>query len=247
MVIQGIDEGRQFDLAGPVVGVGRDSANAIHLHDTEVSRRHAELRLTLDGTGYRVHDRGSANGVFVNGEQVKDTLLRSGDQVQIGQTVLVYSPNRGERIGGGDLSDRVRMFARPDAELSSQIVRTIGDAEGNRILTAPEEAQSPWLRTRLANLAILYEASQAVRHILDLDQLLDRILQLTFRSIEADRGCVMLLHAETGKLEPKAIRTKNSAGSEHERMAVSRTITDHVLRERQGVLVSDASRDERFA
>ena len=30
-------------------------------------------------------------------------------------------------------------------------------------------------------------------------------------------------------------------------MAVSRTITDYVLRERQGILVSDAARDQRFA
>src|SRR3954452_6894133 len=117
MVIQGIDEGRQFDLAGPVLGIGRDATNGVHLHDVEVSRRHAELRLTLDGSGYRVHDRGSANGVFVNGEPVTDALLRSGDQVQIGRTVLVYNLGRGE-AAPGELADRIRMIARPDAELS---------------------------------------------------------------------------------------------------------------------------------
>ena len=37
----------------------------------------------------------------------------------------------------------------------------------------------------------MYEASQAVSHILDLNQLLERILELVFRSIEADRGCIM--------------------------------------------------------
>ena len=61
LVIKGADEGRQFELSGPVLGIGRDSANAIRLHDTEVSRRHAELRLTLDGAGYRIFDRKSAN------------------------------------------------------------------------------------------------------------------------------------------------------------------------------------------
>jgi pSer/pThr/pTyr-binding forkhead associated (FHA) protein len=206
MVIKGIDEGRQIDLAGPVLGIGRDATNTVHLHDTEVSRRHAELRLTLDGAGYRIYDRDSANGVFVNGEQVKDAVLRSGDEVQIGQTVLVYSLGREAGSRAGNLSDRIRMIARPDAELSAQIVSTIGDTEGSRILSAPEDAQSPWLRTRLANLAILYEASTAVSHIVDVDQLLDRILELTFRSIEADRGCILLLHPETGALEPKAAR-----------------------------------------
>src|SRR4051812_45552706 len=113
MVIKGIDEGRQIDLAGPVLGIGRDATNAIHLHDTEVSRRHAELQLTLDGAGYRIYDRDSANGVFVNGTQVKDAVLRSGDEVQIGQTVLVYSLGREQASRADDLSDRIRMVARP--------------------------------------------------------------------------------------------------------------------------------------
>jgi K+-sensing histidine kinase KdpD len=246
MVIRGIDEGRQFELAGPILGVGRDATNAIHLHDTEVSRRHAEFRLTLDGFGYRVHDRDSANGVFVNGSAVKDALLRPGDHVLIGQTVLVYSLGPGDGPPAGDLSDRIQMIARQDAELSSQIISTIDDAEGSRILARPDEVQSPWLRTRLANLAILYEASQAVSHILDLDHLLERILELTFRSIEADRGCVMLLNADTGRLEPKALRSARPGSDSHEPMSVSHTITDHVLRERQGILVSDAAQDQRF-
>src|SRR5262245_50799186 len=110
MVIQGLDEGRQFELRGPVLGVGRDTSNAIRLHDTEVSRRHAEFRLTLDGTGYRVFDRGSANGVFVNGVPVQDALLRSGDQIQIGQTILVYSLSRGEGTPTGSVADRIRMI-----------------------------------------------------------------------------------------------------------------------------------------
>lgn len=244
MVIKGIDEGRQFELHGPVLGVGRDSSNFVHLHDTEISRRHAEFRLTLDGSGYRLHDRGSSNGVFVNGIPVKDTLLHSGDRIQIGQTTLVYSLGREERPA--DISGRVRMVARPDAELTDQIVSTIADAEGSRILSRPDEAQSPWLRTRLANLAILYEASQAVSHIVDVDQLLDRILELTFRSIEADRGCVLLINADTKRLEPKAARWRDDS-SGHDSMTVSRTITDHVLRERQGILVSDAAQDARFS
>src|SRR5207244_5191016 len=132
--------------------------------------------------------------------------LQAGDQLLIVHTVLVSSTGRGDGPPPSDLADRIRMIARQEVELTSAIVKTIGEAEGSRILARPEDARSPWLRTRLANLAILYEASQAVSHILDLDQLLDRILELTFRSIEADRGCVMLIHPETGSLEPKAVR-----------------------------------------
>ena len=108
------------------------------------------------------------------------------------------------------------------------------------------EKNSPWLRGALANLTIMYEASQAISHILDIDQLLERILELIFRSIGADRGCVLLRHSDTGALEPKALHWRKAGGSA-EKFPLSRTIVDHVLKERIGVLVSDAARDERFS
>ena len=44
-VIQGADQGKRFELKSTKpVALGRDNSNAIRLHDTEVSRRHAELR-----------------------------------------------------------------------------------------------------------------------------------------------------------------------------------------------------------
>jgi signal transduction histidine kinase len=91
----------------------------------------------------------------------------------------------------------------------------------------------------------MYETIQAVSHILDLDQLLERIMELIFRSIEADRGCIMLRNQDTGQFEPKAVRWREGVTQE-EKMALSRTIMDYVLREKKGILVSDASSDERF-
>lgn len=244
ILIKGADEGRQFDLTQPVHSVGRDSSSSIRLFDTEVSRRHAEFRLAPGG--WRIVDVGSANGTFVNGEPIKDHVLQPGDRVQIGQSVLVFSAGKGDSPGGSDLADRISMITRHDMELSSAIVKTIGESEGSRILAQPDQVQRPWLKNALANLSVMYEASQAISHILDLDQLLNRIVDLIFRSIDADRGCVMLRHPESGQLEPKAVRWRQG-GTPGERMAVSSTIVDYVLREKKGVLVSDASRDERFA
>jgi signal transduction histidine kinase len=91
----------------------------------------------------------------------------------------------------------------------------------------------------------MYETIQAVSHILDLDQLLSRIMELIFKSIEADRGCIMLRTPGGSEFEPKAVRWREGVNSD-EKIAVSRTVMDHVLREKQGVLVSDASQDARF-
>src|SRR5262249_366720 len=217
----------------------------IRLHDTEVSRRHAEFRIA--GDAVTLADKGSANGTFVNNERVKETTLRPGDHILIGQTVLVFStatPDGQEETG--DLAEKISLIPRQDLELSSAIVKTMADSEGSRILSQPEKARTPWLRTALANLSIMYEASQAVSHILDLNDLLQRILELVFRSIEADRGCIMLRNPDNGELEPKAGRWRGEETT-GERIDVSRTVIDLVLREKQGVLVSDAAQDERFS
>jgi signal transduction histidine kinase/pSer/pThr/pTyr-binding forkhead associated (FHA) protein len=244
LVIKGADEGKQFDLSGQLITVGRDGTNRIRLHDTEVSRRHAEFR-QVEG-GYIVVDIGSANGTFINNQRIQEALLQAGDQIVIGQSILVYSSGTGEtQEEKTDLAEKISMISRHDLELSSAIVKTIGESEGSRILTHPDKS-SPWLKTALANLAIMYEASQAVSHILDLNELLNRILELIFRSVEADRGCIMLKHSETGQLEPKAVRQRGqdqAAG----KFTVSRTIMEHVLKQKEGVLVSDAAQDERFS
>jgi signal transduction histidine kinase len=243
IVIKGADEGKQFELGATPLGAGRDASNSIRLHDTEVSRRHAEFR-PVEG-GYALVDVGSANGTFVNNQPIKERLLHSGDHIQIGQTILVYSAGRGETPGPSDLADRISMISRYDMELPSAIVKTIGEAEGSRILARPDQAGTPWLKNALANLSIMYEASQAVSHILDLNQLLDRIMELIFRSIEADRGCIMVRNPDSGLLEAKAVRWREGPHPP-EKMALSRTIVEYVLREKQGVLVSDAASDERF-
>jgi signal transduction histidine kinase len=243
LVIKGADEGKQFELTEAVVTVGRDGSNRIRLHDTEVSRRHAEFR--KDPDGIVVCDIGSANGTFVNNEAVTSARLQTGDHISFGQTTMVFRTAGNEVVPTGeDLAQQIALLPRDDLDISSAIVKAIGEAEGSAILTNTENA-SPWLRGALANLAIMYEASQAVSHILDLGELLDRMLELVFRSVPADRGCIVLQQA-AGGLEPKALRWRRPEERQH-KFELSRTIVDHVLAQRQGVLVSDAPHDERFA
>lgn len=242
IVIKGADQGRQLELDESVVTIGRDSTSRLRLHDTEISRRHAEIQRTPDG--YRILDKGSVNGTFVNDVQIKESSLQPGDRIQVGQSLLIYSAGR-RGTGPGDLADRINMIARQENELSSAIVRTVADTEGSRILAHPQDAGTPWLQGALVNLAVLYEAVHTTSHILDLDQLLEKIMDLIFKTIEADRGCIMLRHPESTLLEPKALRWRQHHRPD-EKMTISRTIMDHVLRHRQGVIVSDAARDERF-
>jgi transcriptional regulator with PAS, ATPase and Fis domain len=63
--------------------VGRDPSCDTVLEGTEVSRRHAELR--VDGPLLAVRDLESRNGVFVNGVKVADAPLGPGDVLRCGE------------------------------------------------------------------------------------------------------------------------------------------------------------------
>jgi signal transduction histidine kinase len=239
-----VDEGKQFDLSGSPITVGRHSSNAVALHDTQVSRRHLELQAA--GNGYQIVDLGSGNGTLLNGRAVQSAPLRSGDTITIGQSVLMYTAARTDSPeAGNDLTERVRLVATAgDPNYPSAVVRTVSPDIGSQILSKPAAAGTDWLRTRLASLAALYETAEAVSHILDVDQLLARVMELVLRSVDADHG-VFMLRSDSGLLLPKAVRYREGV-NRSEDLAVSRTIVDQVLRENQGVLVSDVQGDARY-
>lgn len=242
IVIRGVDEGKQFDLSAGTVTIGRHSSNTIALHDTQVSRRHLELR-TTDTGGFQLIDLGSGNGTLLNGQPVQQASLRSGDTITIGQSVLMFTAGPGGT--GDDLSERVRLVPRDsDTDFPSAIVRTVRPEIGSQILARPTTATTDWLRTRLASLAALYETADAVSHILDVDELLAKVMELVLRSVDADHGCFMLRN-EDGSLIPKAVRYREGVNRSEE-LAVSRTIVDEVLRHNQGVLVSNVLADARY-
>lgn len=241
-VIRGNDQGARFELDGDVVSIGRDKSNAIQLHDTEISRRHAEFR--RQGTSGSLVDVGSSNGTFVNGHKVTDAALASGDHVQLGGTLMLFTA-AGEE-SARDLAERVSITSRPVAGDSSRIVRSISQEEGSRLLDPQlDAAESPWLARARNNLQFMYRTALAVSHTLDIDQLLSRIMQLIFEWVEADRGCIMLVDAETKRVAPKVRRDRKGLATD-EQISISQTILDYVLEHNEGVLTSNASEDRRW-
>ncbi|MEK7833610.1 MAG: FHA domain-containing protein [Acidobacteriota bacterium] len=73
------------------IGIGRNSANAIHLNDLSVSNFHAAFVLRGDGT-LELADRNSANGISINGVQLDQAdrrIVRHGDRLQLGDVELL--------------------------------------------------------------------------------------------------------------------------------------------------------------
>lgn len=77
-------------LSGSRVTLGRLPLNTIQIIDRTLSGFHAEFVLEEDH--YRLHDRGSTNGTFVNGESVTDFHLREACKVAFGALECEFSP-----------------------------------------------------------------------------------------------------------------------------------------------------------
>ncbi len=86
--LRGGDEGREFDIGGGELSVGRDPRCAIVLKEASVSREHALLH--YDGERYMLIDQRSGNGSFVNGQRIDRERLRSGDEIAFGNGVYRF-------------------------------------------------------------------------------------------------------------------------------------------------------------
>ncbi|MEZ6139482.1 MAG: ATP-binding protein [Zavarzinella sp.] len=246
IVIGGPDEGRQFELpANAEITLGRERTNSIVLHDTEVSRHHALI--TFVAPHYRVKDLKSSNGTLLNNRTVQDAPLSSGDELTLGQSVLMFTYDQpAGRQTREDLTEKVRLVPKKEGDIPSAIIKTVAADEGSRILTRPEAQATDWLKTRLANLAVLYETSQAISHISDLGEMMQRLLELLLDSIPADQGCIMQIDLKDKSYQPTAVRFRDQ-NQMLPSMNVSKTIVDWVIQQQQGVLISNAARDSRFA
>jgi pSer/pThr/pTyr-binding forkhead associated (FHA) protein len=78
----------QFDLGGPLIGIGRASDNDVIVDDPLVSRHHCQLKLQHGAYGFA--DLGSRNGSYVNGQAVSEIALGPGDMIQIGETTIEF-------------------------------------------------------------------------------------------------------------------------------------------------------------
>lgn len=88
----GQHSGKKTALGSDRLTIGRDRECDLVLDDHRVSRRHASLEVRADGH-VELTDLDSGNGTFVNGLRTQSSVLRGGEQIQVGETVLVLTPD----------------------------------------------------------------------------------------------------------------------------------------------------------
>jgi pSer/pThr/pTyr-binding forkhead associated (FHA) protein/tetratricopeptide (TPR) repeat protein len=80
--------GKEFALKGAEVVIGRTDDNAMVVDHRSISRNHA--RITIEGRRVTLYDLDSANGIKVNGDFYKQSVLHKGDVVELGNVKFRY-------------------------------------------------------------------------------------------------------------------------------------------------------------
>jgi hypothetical protein len=87
-ILDGADRGRVYeDLATPVT-IGREEGNTIQINDERISRFHVKIQEDHDKVV--LTDLESTNGTKVNGEDIQLRILRFGDTIALGRSVLLF-------------------------------------------------------------------------------------------------------------------------------------------------------------
>lgn len=94
--------GVRHPLEPPGLVVGRGTDADLRINDPGVSRRHAEIQVSITGqqVSVSVVDLGSTNGIVVDGRRTNHAMLRDGSEIRLGNTTLRIRNPHAQRQSG---------------------------------------------------------------------------------------------------------------------------------------------------
>lgn len=153
----------EYSIARSTVSIGRSAHanNDLVLADEKASRRHARLELDVDGH-FTLYDLDTTNGTRVNGQRVDNTQMRSGDEILIGATRLVFTQEgeegRAKREEGRETPQHSTLSTQHS---SPRLVLMDGERDVEAYVLASETV----IGRGVTNDIVLNERSVATRHV----------------------------------------------------------------------------------
>ena len=91
-VLEGADRGHVYDGLPTPITIGREEGNTIQLNDERISRYHVKIQ--VDQEHVVLTDLESTNGTKVNGDDIQLRILRFGDVINLGRSLLLYGTRK---------------------------------------------------------------------------------------------------------------------------------------------------------
>ncbi len=225
----GPNQGLLHNVGEEPLNMGRDTDCTIQILDKGASRKHAEIFRI--GEMCFIRDLKSRNGTFVNDEKIEEELLREGDRVQIGSTVIVFES--ASQVKGDTKGIK---FTEAGAEDFSQTLELrLDDLSGFENDESAENRDT-------ANFRALYRLGKIIAAESDEVRLMDKVLKFLSKELPADHLYLFMRDEKTNNLVAKGRLDVQCSNT----VPVSRTIIKRCIAEQRSILTSDAGLDSRF-
>ncbi|MCX8037339.1 MAG: sigma 54-interacting transcriptional regulator [Candidatus Sumerlaeia bacterium] len=215
-IITGEAAGTRCNLEKEPVVIGRGRECTVQLRDPMVSRRHA--RVFFSKGAWWVEDLGSRNGTLVNGQKIVSAkVLRAGDRVEIGETVLVFESD--EAVPISVVADEAQVA--PDALEDTDFEDSVGPL---------------WFREQAfdANsLEILYRIASILNAGLGLPHLVRESVGAIRAFFKANTASLFLTETVKPPVQPTLILSDEATP------LISQRVVCYSLRTRRAVCVRD--------
>ena len=222
VAMAGPTKGTTFTLTEEEFSIGRETSNRLCIRDPSISRRHCIIR--KEAEQFKITDLESLNSTFVNNMPVKERPLEHGDQIKLGSSLFLFLQRDDDPI---ITSSRVELDEG-------------GTITGDTIRIRVEDTIFQMAR----DLSALMKISTTINSIRGLDDLQQRLLELIFEVVPAQRGAILL--ADEGLEDFASVFGWDRHSGANRTVRVSRTIVHQVLREGVALLGNDVLEDESF-
>ena len=228
-VTNGPERGTAREIDAEPLTLGRDPSCRLVINDKGASRHHAQFFRI--GEMCFIRDLESRNGTFVNDARVTEEMLRDGDRIQIGATVLVFEAfvAMGDSPAGG--FEYVEDDGLSALELSLEDLSVANVGEGGD----PMAGRHLRALIRLGRLLAAEPEETA---------LLAKALPFVGEALHAAGAYIFIRDPLKGTITPLGTWDR---GGERQGGQISRTIIRRAIQDQRALMTGDAMRDQRFS
>jgi hypothetical protein len=166
-------ETREFQFAQGPIQIGRAADCHVFLPDRTVSKKHAILACNGEGM-WHVQDLESANKTYLNGEVIREALLKTGDSIRITDfTIEVNLDDVSQAAHAEQFEDTLNLEAGLATPMHETVVRK------------PDAGHAPAMRLPAKRLSEFAHACDAICRSKSLEELLVTILNTCLKQFSA--------------------------------------------------------------